>query len=200
MHCLLYSHIPITLTSPFIFISFVSLVSLSLPSFLFSLVLPVEGTKDTCIRCAAGTYIQIEGQTQCHDCMEGVICEGDGMARSATGYWMGQKLTDHSVYTIQVYIHGSMRTHLYFLLWRLIFLGCFLFLLSMPPQCPPDMCLADNQCAKGRVQPQSQNVLCGDCEAGRTEWGGDCVVCTEYNWPLIGFLFAATWAYVCCKC
>jgi len=109
------------------------------------------GSVLNCIRAPINTYVPKPGATEALSCtkLKGVYCV-NGTAYSQDGYWM-------YVWNNET---GEVRAEL----------------------CLEGYCEhaegSTFQCASNRQQ-SANNVLCGHCEPGYTDWQGDCLRCTS---------------------
>lgn len=112
-----------------------------------------------CSVCADGTTSISAGSVDCKPCSRGWLC-ASGSAKLAIGFWaipLASNITA-DIAAVEAF------------------------------PCPEGQCTGNNieiSCGRHRLDPPSENVLCGQCSEGYSEIAGDCVLCESPNYGLL---------------
>lgn len=124
-----------------------------------------------CQFCPAGKTTVVNASAGCDFCPLGLTCDV-GLVAVYPGFW--------------VYRHSN---NAYLLAYR-----CQNPSLCVGgPATSPDK--ARTVCANGRL-PAITNVQCATCDAGLSEWKGECIKCDGVNYALVSLAFVISWLYI----
>jgi alpha-tubulin suppressor-like RCC1 family protein len=133
----------------------------------------------TCSPCASGTFTATGASESCTRCPDGTFAafSGQTVCNTCTNI-EGVTCKDGDINNnenvwVQIQSNGDI----------------------VAIDCPTGYCKSQFQCANNR-KPFSENVLCGQCLDGYTEWNGECVYCEKANGGFIFLIICLSWFYV----